>query len=137
LVPVLVFFPLLVMAGDPPVPAVIASPLASALQMLFGLGVVLAAIAGTAWLLRRMSPGQIGIASNLRVVAAVAVGPKERVVLVDIGEQRLVLGVAPGQVVRLAEMPRPDDEVAPHSVPVSSPFMAKLKEFLAARGVGQ
>lgn len=128
---VLAVFPLLAMAAEPVGPPPIASPLASALQMLLGLGIVLVAIACTVWLLRRLTPGQVGSASDLRVVAAVAVGPKERVVLVDVGDQRLVLGVAPGQVTKLTEMPRPAMEEA---LPVAAPpFVGKFKEMLAKR----
>ena len=124
-------FPSLASAAGPSVSAAMSSPLAGALQMLLGLGIVLAVIALTAWLLRRMTPGHAGAVSNLRVVAAVAVGHKERVVLVDVGEQRLVLGVAPGQVSKLMEMPRPAaEEVAPVPVP---PFVGKLKEMLEKR----
>lgn len=99
--------------------------------MLLGLGIVLVAIACTVWLLRRLTPGQIGSATNLKVVAAVAVGPKERVVLVDVGDQRMVLGVAPGQVTKLAEMPRPTmEDTPPVTIP---PFVSKLKEMVTKR----
>lgn len=127
----------LAMAADPVASPVTAAPLAGALQMLLGLGVVLAAIAGTAWLLRRLAPGQAGSTGDLRVVAAVAVGPKERVVLVDIGEVRLVLGVAPGQVTRLLEMPRPEDTDLSQSGPIVIPFVDKLKALIAARGAAK
>lgn len=80
----------------------------SMLQVLLGLGLVLGAIAGTAWLLRRFSPGQIGAGGAIKVVGGVAVGPKERVVLVEIGETWLVLGVAPGQVNALHTLQRPE-----------------------------
>lgn len=79
----------------------------SMLQVLLGLGLVLGAIAGTAWLLRRFSPGQIGAGGAVKVVGGVAVGPKERVVLIEIGETWLVLGVAPGQVNTLHTLARP------------------------------
>jgi flagellar protein FliO/FliZ len=113
-------------------PQAAASPVAGTMQMLFGLGVVLAAIAATAWLLRRMAPGQTGV-GNLRVVAAVAVGPKERVVLVDVGDTRLVLGVATGQVNLLHQMSRPSDADQDAALPVMPPFVEKLKELMAAR----
>lgn len=130
----LVLLSTLVMAAEPATAQVSAAPLAGALQMLFGLGIVLAAIAGTAWLLRRMAPGQVGGAGDLRVVAAVAVGPKERVVLVDVSETRLVLGVAQGQVTLLHEMPRPADADNQQNKPAVLPFVDKLKELMAARG---
>lgn len=105
--------------------------------MLLALGIVLGAIAATAWVLRRMAPGQAGGAGNLRVVAAVAVGPKERVVLVDVGATRLVLGVAAGQVNLLHEMPRPAVDDIQQSIPTLPPFVEKLKEMMAARGVNK
>lgn len=120
------------MAAEPVAP-VATSSLASALQMLFGLGVVLAAIGATAWLLRRLAPGQVGRSGDLHVVAAVAVGPKERVVLVDIAETRLVLGVAQGQVTLLHQLPRPDD-LGAAGTPEPNAFVDRLKELIAARG---
>jgi flagellar protein FliO/FliZ len=109
--------------------------LMSLFQVLFGLGLVLAAIAGTAWLLRKFSPGQVAASGALRVVGGVAIGPKERVVLVDVGETRLVLGVAPGHISTLHEMPRPADEPAATLESPAGPFYARLKEMLEKRGV--
>ncbi len=118
-------------SGVPPLPA---TSFAGLLQVLLGLGVVLAAIAGTAWLLRRLAPGQVGSAGAMRVVSGVMIGPKERVVLVDVGETRLVLGVAPGQVSLLHQMPRPAEErpaVAPSAS--GSPFYASLQKIMQRR----
>lgn len=129
----LLLLPIFSVAADsqqlPPPP----TPFFSVLQMLFGLGIVLLMIAGGAWILKRFSDAQFGLTKDIRVVSAVAVGPKERVVLVDVGETRLVLGVAPGHVNKLTEMPRPDEvDNAVSTVP--TPFVIKLKEKLAARG---
>ena len=46
----------------------------SFMQVMLGLGLVLAAIAATAWLLKRLSPGQVTAAGSLRVVGGVAIG---------------------------------------------------------------
>lgn len=107
----------------------------SLFQVLFGLGLVLAAIAGTAWLLRKFAPGQVAASGALRVVGGVAVGPKERVVLVDVGDTRLVLGVAPGHISTLHQMPRPENEPLPAGPELSvGPFYARLKEMIEKRG---
>lgn len=127
--------PLLSNAADMAQPSSIVTPISGLFRMLFGLGIVLVIIAGMVWLLKRTSLGQTGNAGGLRVVSAIAVGPKERVVLVDVGETRLVLGVAPGHVVRLLEMERPDDTDVPTSEKNSLSFVDKLKEVIAARGV--
>lgn len=108
------------------------SPTSTILQMLLALGVVLALIAAMAWVLKRLAPGQVGNAGDLRVVSAVAVGAKERVVLVDVGDSRLVLGVAQGQVVCLHTMPRPQDSGTIQPAPMQ-PFVDKLREMISAR----
>lgn len=78
---------------------------ASLLQMSFGLAVVVGLLFACLWLLRRLSAPRGGGAA-VKVLGAAAVGPRERVVLVEIGEDVLVLGVAPGSVTRLHEMKR-------------------------------
>lgn len=129
--------PLLSFAADVSQPLPVMSPFSSLLRMLFGLGLVLVVIAGLVWVVKKTPLGQAANAGGLRVVSAVAVGPKERVVLVDVGETRLVLGVAPGHVVRLLEMERPDDIDVPSSGNTTPSFVLRLKEVLAARGVAK
>jgi flagellar protein FliO/FliZ len=80
------------------------------LQVLLGLIAVLAAIAAIAWLLKRFVPGQGGAGGMLRVIGGVMVGPKEKVVLVELGETWLLLGVAAGQVNALHSMPKPEGQ---------------------------
>lgn len=118
-------------AASPPA----SSSIFSLLQVLFGLGIVLAAIAATAWLLKRIGPGQTSAASALRVVGGVAVGPRERVVLVDVGDTRLVIGVAPGHVSTLHQMPRPqDDPAGTVAEPLAGAFQDRLRSLIASKG---
>jgi len=79
---------------------------ASVVQMVLGLAVVLALLFITLWLLKRLSAPRGHAAGLMRIVAGVAVGARERVVVVEVGATWLVLGVAPGRVSALAEMPR-------------------------------
>lgn len=74
---------------------------------------VIALILFCAALVRRWAPGAVrgGARQLLRVVSSVAVGQRERVVIVEVGQQWLVLGVAPGRVTKLHEMPA--DPAAP------------------------
>jgi flagellar protein FliO/FliZ len=66
-------------------------------QMLLGLAVVLGLLLGSLWLIKRLSTPR-GAAAGLKVLGAVPVGPRERVVLVEIAGQVLVLGVTPNSV---------------------------------------
>ena len=81
-------------------------PLGAMLQSFFALLIVLGVIAGAAWLLKRTQRLH-GTSNNvLKNISAVAVGSKERVVIVEVGDTWLVLGVAPGQVQALHTLPR-------------------------------
>ena len=80
----------------------------SVVQMLLGLGVVLALVFASLYLLKRLSAPRGAAAGLLRVIAATAIGPRERVVVLEIGETWLVLGTAPGCVTQLSQLPRQD-----------------------------
>ncbi len=108
---------------------------ASLLQVLFGLGAVIAALIGGLWLLKRVSaPGGVA-AGALRVVGGAAVGARERVVLVEIGETWLVVGVAPGQVSALHQMPKGQLAASP-AAPAGKEFGAWLKQVMERRHAG-
>ncbi|MCE9638724.1 MAG: flagellar biosynthetic protein FliO [Betaproteobacteria bacterium] len=104
------------------------------LSLFLGLAVVLAVIAGTAWLLKRLAPKTYGASSVLRVVAGAAVGQRERVVIVEVGATWLVLGVAPGSVNSLHQMPRPDEIAnAPVTADAMPPFAQWLRKMMDKR----
>jgi flagellar protein FliO/FliZ len=104
------------------VPASSAPVLAtSVMQMVFGLVLVIGLLVGSLWLLKRLSAGNAAASGLMRVVSGVAVGPRERVVVVEVGETWLVLGVAPGRVNTLHQLPRAaSPAAAPGSAPAGS-----------------
>jgi flagellar protein FliO/FliZ len=59
-----------------------------------------------AWLFKRYLP-QVGKAGPVKVVGATLVGPRERVVVVEVEDTWLVLGVGGGQVRTLHTLPKP------------------------------
>jgi flagellar protein FliO/FliZ len=101
-------------------------------QVVFGLGVVLILLVASLWLLKRLTAPRGSAAGFLKVITAAAVGPRERVVVVEVGETWLVLGVAPGQVSALHQMPR--QEMAASVQP--GDFAARLRQFME-RGSGR
>jgi len=102
-------------------------------QGLLGLLLVLAVMAGFFWFLRRLSPGQTGAQGAVKVVGGVMVGPRERVVVLEIGETWLLVGVGGGQVSPLHHMPKPTSFDMP-AMAVSSGFAEKLKDLLPKSG---
>lgn len=90
----------------------------SAWQAVFGLALVLAAIAAAAWALRRFTQRVSASGGAMRTVSVLAVGPRERVVLVECGDAWIVVGVAPGRVSPLHSMQRP--EPTPQTLPADA-----------------
>ena len=79
------------------------------LQVSLGLGVVLGMVVLAAWLVRRLGMGG-GLPQGLvRVRGGVAVGQRERVVVIEVRDTWLVVGVAPGAVRTLHTLPKPPD----------------------------
>ncbi len=116
-------------------PAAVPEAGAGLLQVVLGLGVVIAALVGGLWLLKRLAAPHGAAAGALRVVAGTAVGARERVVLVEVGETWLVLGVAPGQVSALHRMPKGE---LPHAPPSAAgrEFGAWLKQVMERKHAG-
>lgn len=102
------------------------------LQGLIGLIIVLAVLAVFFWFLRRFSPGQTGAQGVVKVVGGVMLGPRERLVVVEVGETWLLLGVGGGQVNTLHVLPRPANFVPSSRDPLPG-FADKLKDLLAKR----
>jgi flagellar protein FliO/FliZ len=93
-------------------------------QSLLGLAIVLAMIAGAAWVLKRLAVQPGGATGAIRVIAGAAVGQRERVVLVEVGGTWLVVGVAPGQVCALHTMPKAELEVRAPALPSTDRYFA-------------
>lgn len=93
------------------------------LQAVLGLAVVLALIWGAAWIMRRLQPSMGSAQGALKLVASQGVGQRERIVVVEIGEQWLVVGVAPGNVNAIATLPK---GTMPPAVPVANTFAGLL-----------
>ena len=84
-----------------------ASPGGGLLQTTFALMFVLALMIGAAWFLKRFGPKNFGGGnSNVKLVGALSVGARERILVVEVGEQWIVVGASPGRMNALATMPR-------------------------------
>ncbi len=113
-----------------------AAPSASAgglVSVTFALLAVLAAIFALAWLARRMRMLGNRAGNALTVLASTPLGPKERAVLLQVGEAQVLLGVAPGQVTALHVLAQPIEigKSAPEALEAARPtFAALLKRSL-------
>lgn len=75
------------------------------LQAGFGMAVVVGLIFLCAWLARRFGLQRLGGGHLVKVVSSASVGQRERVVVVEVANQWLVLGVTSSQVNMLHTLP--------------------------------
>ena len=85
-------------------PVAHASPTGGLLKMMLGLILVLGVMAGVAYLVKRMLPGIGHHQSTIHVVGSASVGTRERVVVLEVNDRWLVVGVAPGHVSAIANL---------------------------------
>ena len=139
-------------AAPAPAPVPVAAPSAqvtmpsgsatgSLLQTMFALIAVLALLAAMAWFLKRYGPRTGGGTANLRIVGSLGLGGRERLLVVEVGDQWIVVGASPGRVNALATMPRQDGATAaageatlsPHTQGPANNFADWLKQTIDKR----
>ena len=73
----------------------------------FALLLVLALIVGLGWLLKRMPGSGFRPAEGMKLVASLNVGARERLVVVEVNGQQLLLGVTANGITTLHVLPEP------------------------------
>jgi len=93
---------------------------------------VLAAIFAVAWLARRVRGFGNRVGGAIEVLADVPLGPKERAVLIKLGVEQILVGVAPGRVSALHVLREPVQIAKPAapSMTDANSFRALLKRSL-------
>lgn len=107
-------------------------------QIIFSLLLVLAVFVLAVLLLKRINLPRQGAGNLLKVVSGVAVGQRERIMLVEVNDTWLVVGVAPGQVRTLHTMPKaelPEIRGGSQSM-IDSKFQGWLKRVMEKRNAG-
>ncbi len=108
--------------------------LGSFLQMFFGLALIVALIVGMAWFMRRMNSIPGGGQGSLRILGGLSLGQRERVVLLQVGQEQLLVGLAPGQIRTLHVLERPVEVTLARSPrPGQGKFADRLQELLKGK----
>jgi len=126
--------PFSVLAAEPVVTATAAPAVGSGVagqltQLVFGLLLVLGLIFFLAWLLRRVQQaGPAGKTQVIDIVGSRALGPRDRLVLVQVGHEQILLGLSPGSITALHVLKEPVQ--VPSTEQASPEFAQRLMELL-------
>ena len=129
--------PLSVLAAEPvatvanaaAVPAVGSGVAGQLTQLVFGLLLVLGLIFFLAWLLRRVQQaGPAGKGQVIELIGSRALGPRDRLMLVQVGNEQILLGLSPGTITALHVLKEPVQ--VPSTESTTPEFAQRLMELL-------
>ena len=111
------------------IPETPAVPGSAMLQMLLGLALVIGLLFVGAYLLRRLNGGKaFGNTGPLRVVGGLMLSPRERIVLLEVGETWLVVGIVPGQIKTLHTLAKGELPAAPAGEKAFGQWLKQIAE---------
>lgn len=107
----------------------IGTVLSALLAIVLSMGLVIGLAWGTIWLLRKWQDRTMGVDGetsgndrNLRFIRALPLGQRERVVLIEVGDETMLLGVGTGAITMLSRwdknrepLPVPPQEISPNA----------------------
>ena len=96
------------------------------LQWLLSCGLVIGFILFLGWLLRKSRLIQPMTQGPMRVLSSLPLGTRERLLVVKVGEQQILLGTTPGRISFLCQLDKPIDEQQ-----LPQPFAAQLGKLLS------
>ena len=127
------YLPIAVVAETNPIvkpTSVEAFSMMGALNMVMGLVVVIALILGLAWVLKKYArlPGHNQV--DMKVLGGLSLGTREKAILIEVDNIRLLVGVAPGHIQTLHVLNDPTEESAAVKSKAVESFESKLEEVL-------
>lgn len=82
------------------------------LQLFMGLFVVVLCIVALAWFAKKMNRFQSLTDSSLQIISGISLGHRDRAVLLQIGDEQILVGVSPGRLSTLHVLNKPVDMAA-------------------------
>lgn len=76
-------------------------------KVFFGLALVITLIFAMSWLVKRFGQGTFLSNSNMKIINSLSLGTKEKIVVVEIGERQLLLGVTANSIQTLHKLEAP------------------------------
>ncbi len=104
-----------------------------ALDVSLGLMFILLVIFSLAWFMKKMGYSNLTGQGDLKIIASLNLGHKEKIALIQVGKQQLLVGMTPTQINTLHVLDESIDDtdvIETKDQTGSNPFANKLSEFL-------
>ena len=101
------------------------------LKLTGGLLLVVIVIVGLAWLVRKLNLAQPSSCGLIRVVAGLSIGARDRIVLLQVGKEQILVGLTPGRIEKLHTLAEPLD--APEGSAAGASFADRLNRLMRDR----
>ncbi len=103
------------------------------IQLILGLIVVILCVVALAWFAKKMNKFHSSSDDSIKIISGISVGTREKIVLLQVGEEQLLLGVSPGNINKLHTLNTPI--INADANPVDKGFADKFKNIMADASV--
>ena len=97
-----------------------------------GLVLIVAIIFLLAWLVKRFNLNQQASGGLIRVVAGLSIGTRDRIVLLQVGDEQILVGLTPGRIEKLHTLAQPLEAAASEQADAGT-FAAKINRLMGER----
>jgi len=102
-------------------------------QVLLVLFVVLGLMVAAAWALRKFNATGTTPGSAIKIIGGIAVGSRERIMVVEVADQWIVVGITATNISALSTMPKQESTLSSSELTTSGSFSSRLKQFIEKR----
>lgn len=99
------------------------------LKLTAGLVLVVVAIFVLAWLVKKFNLTQQSNNGLIRIIAGLSIGTRDRIVLLQVGEEQILVGLTPGRIAKLHTLTHPLQ--APDSTAAPNSFADKINRLMS------
>jgi flagellar protein FliO/FliZ len=101
------------------------------LKLTGGLLLIVALIFLLAWLTKKFNLNQQSQSGLMRIIAGMSIGTRDRIVLLQVGDEQILLGLTPGRIEKLHTLAQPLEVTGEQAVTGS--FASKINRLMGDR----
>ncbi len=106
---------------------------AGMLQVMLGLILVLGVLVVIAWSVKKIGVGKQANGGAIKIVGGIHVGNRERIMVIEVANEWIVVGVTSASITALSTMPKQEGATLSPSLPLAKNFSSWLQQTIEKR----